>query len=523
MKDNREFNEDFSGCESALKGITNQLYHLSTNVQKGMARIRIGQEFSQKARQLSAGLNELEKVYHMVKSSRRLQLGTLLCNIKVFLSFQRKPVLAMDRLGYIFRLYRDYLMLPVERNVEQDFYFFLALVHQIKGYFTEVLGSNSWQMGNTIISALSRSQKAHIELSLREKLDVIFDKCLVNAPRKGLIRRPTVSVIIPVYNKAAFLNSCLESLLTSGYEKLEIVCIDDKSTDESVQILQMFASRDSRVTVFLNETNRGASASRNLGIQYSTGKYLFFLDADDIVAEDAIESMVEIAEDQNSDIVRGKITGVKNSGDLCTLAAETLLHNKSKDGVTWFGEASLWYYWYFTANLYSADFIKDNCIIFPTNLRNEDPFFLCRCFLNAKNISLYNEVVYYYRIGAEQKSKTPTLEFLTGWSMGNYYIYQLIQNHDRQAQYFMVHFPSLLAHSINTVNHLEKEQAKSLLIYIKLIFKNADLAYYKNPEIQPWYKKKNFSSEYIEYVVRLKNDPVSSIYNYIKRGMNASS
>ena len=524
MKENRVLKQQSSAYESKR---TKQLDKLSSKVESGMAQLSVGQEYAQKAKGLNAGLYELEKIYHVVRGSKRMQVGNLLGNVKLLLSLQSRPVLSIDRLGHIFMLHRDYLLSPVERNAAQDFYFFLTLMQQARRYFADVFGSHRWKVGNTIISAFSRFEKDRVELTFRKKIDVILGRWVTNAPqkvlttpKKKLLRWPRVSVIIPVYNKAGFLGSCLESLLSSGYEKLEIVCIDDKSTDESMPILQKIASSDSRVKVYANETNQGASVSRNLGIQRSTGEYLFFLDADDIVAENAIESMVEIAEAQNSDIVRGKITGVKNDGIRCTLAAEHLLHSESVDAVKWYNEESLWYYWYFTANMYRASFIKDNCIIFPANLRNEDPFFLCRCFLNAVNISLYGDVVYYYRIGEEQKRKTPTVDFLTGWSMGNFYIYQLIQNHHKQAQYFMVHFASLMTHSINAVKHLEEEQAKSVLAYIKLIFKNADLDYYNNPETQPWSRKKKFPPEYIDYVSLLKNDPVSSIYDTIARGIN---
>jgi hypothetical protein len=225
--------------------------------------------------------------------------------------------------------------------------------------------------------------------------------------------------------------------------------------------------------------------------------------------------MIEFGENNDCDIVRGKITGVTNEGRFYKLAAEHLLHTESKNRVHWLNEESLWFYWYFTANLYKARFIKDNRIRFPSNFRNEDPFFLCRCFLAAKNISLYSDIVYYYRVGDEQKNKSPTLSFLTGWSMGYYYLYQLIQNQYKQAQYFMVHFPSLLKHSKNIAKYLPKEQAFNLLKYIKLIFKNVNIKYYEKPTSQPWLRKKNFHKNYIEYIFILKRKSLEKIYNYL--------
>ena len=335
--------------------------------------------------------------------------------------------------------------------------------------------------------------------------------------KKG--KMPEISVIIPVFNKARYVRDCLSSLMNSRFLNMEIICVDDCSTDDSRAIIRNIAGQDSRVRLICQEHNQGASVARNNGIRHASGEFLFFLDADDMVIESILNEMISVGKEQGCDIVRGKITGVRDDGRLHLLAAEPLLHDELKHNVIWQQEESLWYYWYFTANIYRTEFIRENCITFPTGIRNEDPFFLCRCFLNAANITLFPETVYHYRIGAEQTSKTPSPSFLRGWSMGNYYLYQLIQNQTKQAQFFKVHFPSLLIHSANAVKFLDRHSAFNVLRYVKLIFQNADMGYYKYPDSQPWKRRKHFKKEYVDFLKCIKSREPEGIYDYIQQNV----
>lgn len=338
---------------------------------------------------------------------------------------------------------------------------------------------------------------------------------------KRVVKRPKVSVIIPAYNKAEFIASCLDSVVNNGYENVEIICIDDHSTDATVSIASDYARSDTRIRLLSNSTNHGAGRVRNLGISIASGKYLFFLDADDKLADMALPEMVAVAEDTGCDLVRGKITGFKSDGSRYRLAAEHLLHDRNITRTQWRNEESLWYYWYFTANLYSRQFINTNRITFPNGLRNEDPFFLARCFLAAEKISLHNKVVYYYFVGPEQRKKTPSYSFLNGWSLGNYYLHQLISTQYIQTQYFLIHFPSLLNHSINAVKNLHKAQSYHILKYLQLMFKKIDVCFLRNKETQPWKRKRSFPAEDVDYVQVLKSKTIEDIYDYLIKYSNA--
>ena len=95
-----------------------------------------------------------------------------------------------------------------------------------------------------------------------------------------MFKYPKISVIIPVYNAEKFLRHCLDSIIYQTHENLEIICIDDGSTDNSPQILQEYASKDSRI-IIEKQQNQGASVARNRGIDLANLEYLHFVDEDD--------------------------------------------------------------------------------------------------------------------------------------------------------------------------------------------------------------------------------------------------
>jgi glycosyltransferase involved in cell wall biosynthesis len=115
-----------------------------------------------------------------------------------------------------------------------------------------------------------------------------------------------VSVIIPVYNTGAFLRECLESVLGQTLTQIEVIVINDGSTDDCAAILDEYARADPRVTVVHNARNRGVSAARNRGIDLATGAYIGFVDSDDVVAPEMYRVLLTTALDQGADMVKCK-------------------------------------------------------------------------------------------------------------------------------------------------------------------------------------------------------------------------
>lgn len=113
---------------------------------------------------------------------------------------------------------------------------------------------------------------------------------------------PKISIIVPVYNGAEFLRPCVDSILAQSFGDLEIILVDDGSTDESPEICDWYASQDKRV-ICIHQENVGAAAARNSGLKVATGKYIAFVDSDDWIDRDMYETMVSAAEERSCDLV----------------------------------------------------------------------------------------------------------------------------------------------------------------------------------------------------------------------------
>ena len=106
---------------------------------------------------------------------------------------------------------------------------------------------------------------------------------------------PEVSIIIPVYNNEKYIEKCIHSVLNQTFGELEIIAVNDGSTDESGKILKNLEREDVRI-ILLEQNNQGVAAARNLGVKKSTGKYITFVDGDDYLKNDYIEKMYDLAE-----------------------------------------------------------------------------------------------------------------------------------------------------------------------------------------------------------------------------------
>ena len=117
----------------------------------------------------------------------------------------------------------------------------------------------------------------------------------------GAGQEPLVSVIVPVYNVCAYLEESLDSVLRQSHERLEILIVDDGSTDGSGEICERYAEKDPRIRVF-RQNNRGLSAARNVGLDNASGEYIAFLDSDDAFHERMIQTLLDVLRLQKADI-----------------------------------------------------------------------------------------------------------------------------------------------------------------------------------------------------------------------------
>jgi glycosyltransferase involved in cell wall biosynthesis len=137
--------------------------------------------------------------------------------------------------------------------------------------------------------------------------------------------KTAISIIIPVYNAAKYLTRCLSSVQQQSLKNIEILCINDGSTDESARLLEQFAENDIRFKI-INQENQGLSAARNTGLEKATGDYIFFLDADDWLHPQALEIFYNAAQKSGAPVVVGETfcrLG-KDKPNLCTYKPQNL-------------------------------------------------------------------------------------------------------------------------------------------------------------------------------------------------------
>ncbi len=142
-----------------------------------------------------------------------------------------------------------------------------------------------------------------------------------------------LSVVIPVHNAEKYLSNCLDSVLGQSMKDLEVICVDDASTDGSVSVIEEYCRKDSRVMLIKNKENIFAGQCRNMGIEAAKGTYIHFLDSDDMVAEGAYEKYWKLVETYDADVIKGRGVCFDNeTGTLCeTSPLLALTEVSSKD------------------------------------------------------------------------------------------------------------------------------------------------------------------------------------------------
>ncbi len=213
-----------------------------------------------------------------------------------------------------------------------------------------------------------------------------------------------ISIVVPVYNVEKYLRECLDSLVNQTLEDIEIICVNDGSTDSSPQILEEYASKDNRIKIF-NQENQGVSAARNFGIKNVNGEYLTFVDSDDWIKKDACEILYKTIKERNSDILLFSYFNYYDNFIIQDIRLKKILitakdkNIKFKDYSNEFFKVPLMT----CGKIYKTDVILNNNIFFPLNIHvSEDMVFVVKSFINAESISIIDVGLYYYRRSTSQ-------------------------------------------------------------------------------------------------------------------------
>lgn len=207
-----------------------------------------------------------------------------------------------------------------------------------------------------------------------------------------------ISIIVPIYNSSNYLNKCVDSLIDQTYRDIEIILVNDGSTDDSLEICNYYKSNDNRI-VIINKKNGGLSDARNVGLDISSGNYVLFVDSDDYIELNTCEKFVDVIKDNKVDILSGNARRIDGNNimlinhslaitDKLVTGNEFLkneLQNNSMNMAAWL-------------NIYNTNFLKSNKLYYKKGIFHEDELFTPQAFLKAQNVMSINITFYNYII-----------------------------------------------------------------------------------------------------------------------------
>ena len=285
---------------------------------------------------------------------------------------------------------------------------------------------------------------------------------------------PKVSVIVPVYNVEEYLRQALDSVVNQTLEDLEIICVDDCSTDNSLDILKEYASKDSRFKIYQQKENQGQGVARNIALDMATGEYIMFLDPDDWLDIHACEIAYNKIKKNNNDIVFFNFNYYKETPN--TIIIKKSQHLKflydyldnddiklyEIEGLT-FTSAAIW------CQIYNRKFLKDNNTKFSETRTCEDNPFYFTAICNAKSISVIMKEIYYYRM----RVSTEAPYYIQHWKdvfKNKYLAYEVVKNCSNSNIFLKAYIPYywntiVFAHLMRAIEHnkdVKREIYKSL-------------------------------------------------------------
>ncbi len=229
---------------------------------------------------------------------------------------------------------------------------------------------------------------------------------------------PTISVIIPVYNAEKYIAECIESIRSACDENIEIICVNDGSTDKTSSVLEKIQLKDANIKIF-TQVNKGVSVARNVGIENAQGEYITFIDADDTVKEGFFDYILGIEKSKdayfstdffNSEILKGEIT-FYDKNEIINTVIPSYLQNEKSNSVC--------------SKFYKREIVQKNAVQFPVGVPlGEDGCFNVSFLKHGNSLEVYSNNNYVYR--ENTGSATRSIK-------RHNYLHKFIENKDRYA------------------------------------------------------------------------------------------
>lgn len=245
----------------------------------------------------------------------------------------------------------------------------------------------------------------NIHLLYENKCHLIAQAYGVNKTDAGILEKklldsiemPKITVIIPIYNQDAYIRECLDSVISQTLKEIEIICIDDGSTDYTLSVLNEYAWKDHRIKI-ISHPNHGVAYSRNTGIEHAEGEFLFFLDPDDWLPDNNVfKDMYDTAKENHVLICGGSFKEYTPFGCVESWSGNLSKYTFEKEGILSYRDYQFDYGW--VRFIYNREFILYNNLRIPSYKFFEDPVFFVRAMHKAEYFYAMKRFTYCYRTG----------------------------------------------------------------------------------------------------------------------------
>lgn len=317
-----------------------------------------------------------------------------------------------------------------------------------------------------------------------------------------------ISVILPVYNTSDHLEKCLDSILNQSLKNIEIIAVNDGSTDASIDILNGYAKQDSRLQVYSQE-NQGVSVARNFGILKSKGTYITFVDSDDWIHKDMLKEMIETAEKNNSIIVKCDVFYVRSPiiknkiynnkvGNETMTSKEVIKHLFTIHDETHFG--------YTHSKIYRRDFINKNALCFKKGMSfAEDTLFFVEACMLAGKVTYLQKQLYYYNLTNESLTRTYIKNLSEKYILLHSEIDEILKQFEVESniyilfeQYKIIGLLSIIGNETKIINGRMKKLRTVLKVASKIKKENQNLFQIKNISK---YKDLTFKKKAVTFII----------------------
>lgn len=305
-----------------------------------------------------------------------------------------------DRL-YNYRIRSGSIVTNYQKGIVQieDLY---NVVRNLKKFYQE---NNLWYEYKQAIFALLRKRitlakltAGNYEKSLQLSKEILDEFNFPNDFKQfNISLEPLVSIIIPIYNVENYIEQCIRSIQLQSYSNLEIICVDDKGIDNSIKIVESMSKQDERIKIIYHDCNKGIGAARNTGIRATNGDYIFFVDSDDWMEVECIETVIKKFQETKLDTVWFKSYVYWEDSRKKERFWEQYYMNYP-EGYFRVDETNMFLFTQYVWNKgYRKDFILENNLFFVEGLYFEDMEYFLRLYLASPKTYMINKLLYTYR------------------------------------------------------------------------------------------------------------------------------